>query len=305
MRGIISIFIILCLFLLFVASCSLRTTKKDANSSKERIPNAGQASTRGASIEKPISTSEFIKQPDSGIFGLKPEQNPLPSPHPHEEIVKFTGEKVWTRDIMNFYLPGRDKIFKPFLVMKSIGLKPGDTIADIGSGVGYFTFRFSRVVGKKGRVYAVDTDDRSLLILNEIIALQERRTGEKFDNIRSVLCSHDSVNLPADSLDIAFICWVGIYNRTWIYTNPAREIKDINEAYKIIYKATYNYTESIKKALKKDGKIVVINDKVNHYGQKDLGENVTLRLMRNHGFELEKKLTIIDGFYFLIFKKKV
>src|SRR5688572_22080279 len=52
--------------------------------------------------------------------------------------------------------PKRDAYQKPHEVLKALDLKPGETIADIGAGTGYFTFRLAHHVGDKGKVYAVD-----------------------------------------------------------------------------------------------------------------------------------------------------
>ena len=51
---------------------------------------------------------------------------------------------------------------RPVEVLKSLNIHNGDIIGDIGTGGGYFTFEFSRKVGKNGRVYAIDTSQKSL-----------------------------------------------------------------------------------------------------------------------------------------------
>jgi precorrin-6B methylase 2 len=45
----------------------------------------------------------------------------------------------------------------PDKVIINLDIHKGDIIGDIGTGGGYFTFEFSKVVGKNGKVYAVDT----------------------------------------------------------------------------------------------------------------------------------------------------
>jgi arsenite methyltransferase len=49
---------------------------------------------------------------------------------------------------------------KPAEIIKSLDIKKGDIIADIGSGGGYFTFEFSNEV--EGKVYAIDTNQKFL-----------------------------------------------------------------------------------------------------------------------------------------------
>src|SRR4026208_1130367 len=52
--------------------------------------------------------------------------------------------------------PKRDEYQKPHEVLTALNIKPGETIADIGAGPGYFTFRLAHHVGNKGKIYAVD-----------------------------------------------------------------------------------------------------------------------------------------------------
>jgi arsenite methyltransferase len=65
--------------------------------------------------------------------------------------------------------PGRDRWQHPDRVIEALSLRPGQRVADLGAGGGYFTFRISRAVGDQGRVYAVDTDpDMRALIANRV-----------------------------------------------------------------------------------------------------------------------------------------
>ena len=52
--------------------------------------------------------------------------------------------------------------FKADEIIQTLSVKPGQIVADIGSGGGYFTFRFAQAVGSTGRVYAVDTNQEFL-----------------------------------------------------------------------------------------------------------------------------------------------
>lgn len=65
--------------------------------------------------------------------------------------------------------PKRDEYQKPHEVVTALNLKPGETVADIGAGSGYFTFRLARHVGDAGRVYAVDVSPDMILHLNRRI----------------------------------------------------------------------------------------------------------------------------------------
>jgi len=62
--------------------------------------------------------------------------------------------------------PKRDEYQKPHKVIMALDLKPGEALADIGAGSGYFTFRLARHVGDAGRVYAVDVNPDLVVLLN-------------------------------------------------------------------------------------------------------------------------------------------
>jgi precorrin-6B methylase 2 len=54
------------------------------------------------------------------------------------------------------------------LVERYLDARPGMTVADIGAGAGYWTFRLAEAVGGGGRVYAIDSDlDACLKLLYE------------------------------------------------------------------------------------------------------------------------------------------
>jgi predicted methyltransferase len=58
--------------------------------------------------------------------------------------------------------PHRIERLKPLEIIRQIGLKPGDTVADIGSGSGLFTRPMARAVAPRGIVFAVDIDGKLL-----------------------------------------------------------------------------------------------------------------------------------------------
>src|SRR5580700_9789153 len=52
--------------------------------------------------------------------------------------------------------PEREAEEAPDAALDAIGIAKGATVADIGAGVGYFTWRLAARVGPQGKVYAVD-----------------------------------------------------------------------------------------------------------------------------------------------------
>jgi cbb3-type cytochrome oxidase cytochrome c subunit/SAM-dependent methyltransferase len=84
----------------------------------------------------------------------------------------------------------RERWQRPHQVVEALGLQPGDHVADLGSGGGYFTLKLARTVGPDGRVYAVDTDTDMLPLV-----AQRAREGE-LDNVVTVQAGTDDPGLP-------------------------------------------------------------------------------------------------------------
>jgi len=94
--------------------------------------------------------------------------------------------------------PARKTKERPDLLVDSLPLGPSDTVADIGAGTGYLTFRVAPRV-PRGNVLAVDIQPEMLTIIRERI---EKRGVTNVVPIRGTVT--DS-NLPADSIDLAYM----------------------------------------------------------------------------------------------------
>jgi len=173
--------------------------------------------------------------------------------------------------------PKRDAYQKPHEVVHALGLKPGEIIADIGAGSGYFTFHLARHVGEKGKVYAVDVSPEMILHIN-------RRIREfKMNNVVSVLADSDDPLLPDQSVNRFFICdvWHHIENQT-------------------------KYLSLMKKMLKPGGEIVMIDF---HKKELPVGPPMNMRIARedvikrleSNGYRLTKEHTFLPYQYFLVF----
>ena len=115
-------------------------------------------------------------------------------------------------------------------IVKAIGLKPGNVVADVGAGTGMFTRLFATEVGEKGKVFAVDISEKFL----EHIRTTSKAAG--IGNVTTTLCKPDSAELPAASVDVVYIC--DTYHH---FEFPQRTMA------------------SIHKALKPGGRVVVID----------------------------------------------
>ena len=102
--------------------------------------------------------------------------------------------------VTRFEHEGRDAFDHRQQIIEACRIRPGMTVADIGTGTGLFARILSPLVGPQGRVYAVDISEKFVKHV-EATAKQNGLT-----NVVGVVCQPDSVNLPPDSIDLAFIC---------------------------------------------------------------------------------------------------
>lgn len=94
--------------------------------------------------------------------------------------------------------PLRKTLLPPDRVIASIGIESGMVIADIGCGIGYFSFPMALAAGAAGKVYALDINP---LMLEE---LNRRIEAAGTTNIESVQSSENGFKLPPESVDVAF-----------------------------------------------------------------------------------------------------
>ena len=85
-------------------------------------------------------------------------------------------------------LQNPDRIMSPFI-------RPGDTVVDVGPGIGFFTIAMAHLTGNGGQVIAVDIQEK---MLNAILA-RAHKAGVT-DRINTVLAGEADLNVtvPAD-----------------------------------------------------------------------------------------------------------
>ncbi len=89
----------------------------------------------------------------------------------------------------------RDSFQKPDEVMRALALRPGERVADIGAGSGYFTLRVARAVGPSGQVLAIDINP-------DILEFLDRRVKEAgLANVKTIHVEKDDPKLPAGGVD--------------------------------------------------------------------------------------------------------
>ena len=94
----------------------------------------------------------------------------------------------------------RDVIAHQAEIVAALELRPGQAVADIGSGTGVFLAPLSAGVGQSGRVYAVD------IVPAFLERLRERVTEEQLANVEVVAATPTDVSLAPASVDLLFVC---------------------------------------------------------------------------------------------------
>ena len=101
--------------------------------------------------------------------------------------------------------PEREREERTDLLVKSLPLKEGDVVADIGAGSGYFAWRIAELIGDSGKVLAVDIQPEMLEILNA--NMTKRGVANK---VEAILGTLTDPKLPPNSVDLTLI--VDVYH---------------------------------------------------------------------------------------------
>lgn len=166
-------------------------------------------------------------------------------------------------------------------IVEACQLKPGMVVADIGAGTGLFTRMIAPRVTERGQVFAVD-------IAKEFVAHVEKVCqDEGIKNVKGVVCTSESAELPADSVDLAFIC----------------------DAYHH-FEFPYKTMRSIYHALKPGGQVVLVDfDRIE--GQSSdwilshlrAGKATFVKEIELAGFEVVEERDFLATSYWIRFKK--
>jgi SAM-dependent methyltransferase len=195
--------------------------------------------------------------------------------------------KIWLEDTILFNNPRRETWEKTSEFMKLVKLNPGDKVADIGSGPGYFTFRFAQKVAPGGEVFAIDT------VAEHLKYVERAKAAMGVMNVKTVETDGKSVGLAGleGKLDAIWLC--SLYHN--IYAMTTQPEPDA-------------LVDSIKEALKEDGKLYLVDNGLVEpgilpYHGPYVAKELLIGQLLNYGFNLVEQHQPIPQRYMLVFQK--
>ncbi|MBU2575651.1 methyltransferase domain-containing protein [Patescibacteria group bacterium] len=116
------------------------------------------------------------------------------------------------------------QFLNPDEIIKQINLKPGDQVGDLGCGTGYMSFAGSRVVGEKGRIFAVDVQK---YVLEQVKKEAQMENLANIQTIWSDLEMLGATDITEHSLDMVFLVNIlfQVQNKQVVFTEAKRLLK--------------------------------------------------------------------------------
>ncbi len=147
----------------------------------------------------------------------------LAFPLPQREVARIVSP-AWADEV------SRDRAGEAANVIRILGIKPGQTVADIGAGSGYYTMRVAPIVGPTGRVIAQD------IVPAYLDTLKKRVARSRLKNVSFVLGSPVDPRLPRGAIDTALL--IHMYH-------------EISQPYALLY--------NLRASMKPDGKVAIVD----------------------------------------------
>uniref|UniRef100_Q02BN3 Methyltransferase type 11 n=1 Tax=Solibacter usitatus (strain Ellin6076) TaxID=234267 RepID=Q02BN3_SOLUE len=179
--------------------------------------------------------------------------------------------------------PARDEKQKPGELVRAMGLQPGMTVADVGTGIGYMLPFLSRRVGPTGHVIAEDIFDDFL------DSAKQRVENQKLENVTFVKGTETDPKLPEGAVDVVLA--LDVYHH---FDYPDKMLAAIH------------------KSLKPGGKLVIVeyykrpeampNNRALTHIRLDMAD-VIKEIEGNHFHLLSEKEHIPDSQYMLVLRK--
>ena len=202
------------------------------------------------------------------------------------DITEVKTDMRFLEDFILFINPDRERWETTRENLLRCDLRPGMHVADVGSGPGYYTYKFADIVGESGKVYAIETNPRHLAFVRNYVETNDIR------NIEVVESSFEGIGLSPDvRVDVIFIC--SLYHNVYAaFTDEERD----------------QFVSSIRRALRPGGKLIIVdNDLVAEqelpYHGPYISKDLITGQMWYYGFDLKDTFQFTPQRYVLIFDK--
>ncbi len=175
--------------------------------------------------------------------------------------------------------PEREVEERPDEALDALKIPKGAVVADVGAGVGYFTWRLSERVGPAGIVYGED-------IQQEMLDQLARNMAErKLMNVRPVLGTIENPKLPKEALDLVIL--VDVYHE---FSEPEKMLDRIRES------------------LKPNGRLVLLeyraeDPKVPIRPEHKMTVKQVQAEVQPEGYKFEKSIEILPLQHIIVFRK--
>ena len=174
--------------------------------------------------------------------------------------------------------PSRSELQKPEEVVAALGIRPGATVADVGTGVGYLLPYLSKAVGGSGLVLGED-------IQSDFLAMARKKVADdQVRNARLTLGTETDPKLPPGAVDLELL--LDVYHH-------------------------FNYPEkmlaALAVALGSSGRMAIVEYYKNLMapGHIRLDRDDVIREVESYGFRLVSRNDhVTNSQYLLIFAKK-
>lgn len=193
------------------------------------------------------------------------------------------GQREWEASQMDSWIRGSLQRSGP--LVESLGLHAGDTIADVGTGVGHLLPYIVRQIGTRGTIFAVDIYPE---FLNKA---RQRIAAEGWKNVHAVFGTEHDPKLPANRLDGAILL------DTYHHLNYPDETM-----------------RGVHRALKSGGRLFIIDyyrNRENPAANLDvvrrhirLDRDDVVKEVQSQGFHLTKQFDHMPFLYVLVFEKR-
>ena len=117
--------------------------------------------------------------------------------------------------------PEREREEAPSKAIAALDIRPGQVVADVGAGSGYYTVRLAERVGASGKVFATDIQPEMLKLL------QQRVARDRLTQVEVLQAAETDPRLPENRLDL--ILMVDVYHEL---ARPQEMLRQLRTALK-------------------------------------------------------------------------